>query len=83
MEGFEEMGEEATAFVKEKQHLFKFWKGAKKCKKECGCGEAGGRKLRGHGRKAGNDGCTVNLEREREREREREKERERKERERG
>ena len=54
--------EEVEALVKEKQRLFKLWKGPKKCKKGCRCGKPGGRKLCGRGRKAGNEGCSVDME---------------------
>ena len=48
--------------VKEKQRLFKLWKGPKKCKKGCRCGRTGGQKLCGRGRKAGSEGCSVDME---------------------
>ena len=48
--------------VKKKQRLFKLWKGPKKCKRRCRCGMAGGQKLCGCGRKAGNEGCSVDME---------------------
>ena len=54
--------EEVEALVKEMQRLFKLWKGPKKCKKGCRCGKSGGRKLCGRGRKAGNEGCSVDME---------------------
>ena len=42
--------EQVAALVKEKQHLFKVWKGPKKCNKGCRCGKTGGQKLCGRGR---------------------------------
>ena len=54
--------EEVAALVKEKQRLFKLWKGPKKCKKGCRCGKTGGQKLCGRGRKAGSEGCSVDME---------------------
>ena len=48
--------------VKEKQRLFKLWKGPKKCKKGCRCRKTGGQKLCGHGRTAGNEGCSEDME---------------------
>ena len=48
--------EEVAALVKEKLRSFNLWKGPRKCKKGCRCGKAGGRKLCGRGRKAGNEG---------------------------
>ena len=53
--------EEVVALVKEKQRLFKLWKRPKKCKKGCRCWKTGGRKLCGHGRKAGNEGCSEDM----------------------
>ena len=47
------LNEEVAALVKEKQHLFKLWKGPKKCKKGCRCGKTGGQKLCGRGRFGG------------------------------
>ena len=46
--------------MKEKQRLFELWKEPKKCKK--GCRKTGERKLYRCERKAGNEGCSVNME---------------------
>ena len=54
--------EEVETLVKEKQRLFRLWKGPKKCKKGCRCGKTGGRKLCGRGRKAGIEGCSEDME---------------------
>ena len=54
--------EEISALVKEKQRLFKLWKGPDKCKKGCRCRTTGGRKLCGRGRKSGNEGCSEDME---------------------
>ena len=43
---------EVAALVKEKQRLFKLWKGHKKGKKGCRCGKTGRQNLCGRGRKA-------------------------------
>ena len=53
--------EEVAALVKEKQLLFKFWKGPKKCTKGCRYRKTGGRKLCGRGRKSGNEGCSKDM----------------------
>ena len=53
---------EVAALVKEKQRLFKLWKGPKKCRTGCRCRKTGGQKLYGCGRKAGNEGCSNDLE---------------------
>ena len=50
------------ALVKEKQCLFKLWKGPKKCRMGCRCRKTGGQKLCRRGRKAGNEGCSEDLE---------------------
>ena len=54
--------EEVAALVKEKQRLFKLWKGPKKCRIGCRCRKTGGQKLCRRGRKAGNKGCSEDLE---------------------
>ena len=51
-----------AALVKEKQSFFKLWRGPKKCKKGCRCEKTGGRKLCGRSRKAGMEGCSVDME---------------------
>ena len=51
--------EEVAALVKEKQRLFKLWKGPKKCRIGCRCRKTGGQKLCRRGRKAGNEGCNL------------------------
>ena len=48
--------------VKEKQRLFKLWKGPKKCRIGCRCRKTGGQKLYRRGRKAGNKGYSEDLE---------------------
>ena len=48
--------------VKEKQCFFKLRKGPKKYKKGSRCGKAGGQKLCGRERKAGNEGCSMDME---------------------
>ena len=52
--------EEVATLVKEKQHLFKLWKGPKKCKKGCRTANVG--KLCGRGRKSGNKRCNKDVE---------------------
>ena len=54
--------EEVAALVKEKQRLFKLWKGPKKCRIGCRCRRTGGQKLCRRGRKVGNEGCSEDLE---------------------
>ena len=51
--------------VKEKQRLFKLWKGPEKCKKGCKCWKTGRQKLCGRGRRAGNEGCGEDMEKRR------------------
>ena len=46
--------EEVAALVKEKQRLFKLWKGPKKCRIGCRCRKTGGQQLCRCGRKVGN-----------------------------
>ena len=48
--------------MKEKQHLFKLWKGPKKCRIGCRCRKTGGQKLCRRRRKAGDEGCSEGLE---------------------
>ena len=45
--------EEVAALVKEKQRLFKLWKGPKKCRIGCRCRKTGGQQLCRRGRKVG------------------------------
>ena len=54
--------EEVAALVKEKQRLFKLWKGPKKCRIGCRCRKTGGQQLCRRGRKVGNEGCSEDLE---------------------
>ena len=54
--------EEVATLVKEKQRLFKLWKGPKKCKKGCRCWKTGGSKLCGRGKKAGIEACSMDME---------------------
>ena len=54
--------EEVAAVVKEKQRLFKRWKGPKKCRIGCRCRKTGGQQLCRRGRKVGNEGCSEDLE---------------------
>ena len=54
--------EEVAALVKEKQRLFKLWKGPKKCRIGCRCRKTGGQQLCRRGRKVGNKGCSEDLE---------------------
>ena len=54
--------EEVAALVKEKQRLFKLWKGPKMCRIGCRCRKTGGQQLCRRGRKVGNEGCSEDLE---------------------
>ena len=54
--------EEVAVLVKEKQRLFKLWKGPKKCRVGCRCRKTGGQQLCRCGRKVGNEGCSEDLE---------------------